>query len=384
MLNRRTKQVRLALHDGSYSLSTVHVLRGERAVLRMQDLLIRFSERCGLPSGTLLDLPYFLQKPGLLKRVPYLFLMSSRPALPLEALQPEDLIGTVLLLEYRLMGVATQAFATNDRSGSGTLLALPEHRMSIAAAVCELLISRGASVVMLSFAKMQGSKQQPSFQRFSDPLLGLRWALRSRSAPTYLQLCQTMDETLAGLGQKTRSNMRYYRRKAEKEFGCTHVPIVKAPVKELLQFNQQCMYAVPEKTLRWRLQVLQALAQPFLMGMKDQDGRWLSILAGRRFGATSEILWQLNRDGYSNHSFSTVMRSYCMEHEISRGAQRLQVEGGTFHSMRNSFEEEEIIDMVVTRPLARRMLRALVNRFVPSDNSLADMLKNRELQWYRG
>ena len=384
MPSRGIKQVQLAWGDGSYGHNTVHLLRGERAILALQGLLIRFSERCCAQSGTLLDLPYFLQKPGLLKRVPYLILVSRRSGVPCDALQPADLVGSVLLLEYRLLGLGTQAFASNDRSGSGTLLAMPEDRMSVGAAACELLISRGASVVMLSFAGAPGAQYQPSFQRFSDPLLGLQWAVRSRCAPSYLQLRETLDATLGQLGQKTRSNMRYYRRKAEKELGCYPVAEVVADDEELLRFNTECMYPVDAATLRWRLKALRRLTHPYLMGMKDREGRWLSILAGRRFGDTSEILWQLNRDGYSNQSFSTVMRSYCIEQELACGAHRLQVEGGTFHSMNHSFVREEILDMVVIRPLAKRVLQSVVTRYVPADNSLADMLKSNDLVWQRG
>ena len=384
MFGKRVRQILLACGDGAYGHATVHVVRGERAILRLQGLLIALSETCGMPSGTLLDLPYFLQKPGLLRRVPYLVLVSRRSNTRPEALRPEDLLGSVLLMEYRFLGVGLQAFATNDRSGSGTLLALPEDRMSVAAAACELLVSRGAKVVMLSFAGKTGSAYQASFQRFSNPLLGLHWAVRTRCAPAYLQLCETFDATLAELGQKTRSNMRYYRRKAERELGCTFVAEVCASDEELLRFNQQCMYAVDEQTLRWRLKMLKTLAQPYLMGMQDREGRWLSILAGRRFSGTSEILWQMNRDGYPDHSFSTVLRSYCMEHEIAHGGKRLQVEGGTFHSMHHSFQTEEIADLVVIRPAAKRLSQMLANRYVPPDNTLADMLKSNTLLWQRG
>lgn len=384
MFGKHVRQVLLACGDGAYGHATVHVVRGERAVLRLQHLLIGFSEVCGTPSGTLLDLPYFLQKPGLLQRIPYLILVSRRSGAGPEALDPTDLLGSVLLMEYSVFGIGLRAFATNDRSGSGTLLALPEDKMSVAAAACELLVSRGAHVVMLSFTGKTGSAYQASFQRFSNPLLGLHWAVRTRCAPAYLQLHPTFEATLAQLGQKTRSNMRYYRRKAERELGCTFAAEACASDEELLRFNQQCMYAVDERTLRWRLKMLKTLAQPYLMGMQDKEGRWLSILAGRRFGGTSEILWQMNRDGYPAHSFSTVLRSHCIEHEIARGEKRLQVEGGTFHSMHHSFETEELADFVVIRPVAKRFSQMLVSRYVPPDNSLAHMLKGSDLTWQRG
>ncbi len=364
--------------------SSVYVICGEAAILRLQNLLVQFSERCENPSGTMLDLPYFLQKPGFLKRIPYLLVVSRRSGIDVSELTPEDLSGTVLLLEYRVWGRGTRAYATNDRSGSGTLLARPGDSSHIATLVCGVLMGLGARVIMLSFTgrNAQNVKQEPVFHQLGRKTRGICWAVRHRHLPAYLPLCSTLDETLAGMGQKTRSNMRYYRRRAEKQLGCTFIPAVRPTADEMNRFNAECMYAVPTETLQWRLHVLQALSEPFLMGLKDREGNWLSVLAGRRFGETSEILWQLNRDGYPAHSIGTVMRSYCMEHEVKQGAKRLQVEGGTFHSMHHSFVQEEIIDFVVVRTTARSILRGLVRMFIPKDNSLAAMLKSPDLHWH--
>ncbi len=118
------------------------------------------------------------------------------------------------------------------------------------------------------------------------------------------------------------------------------------------------------------------------MGMKDKDGRWLGILGGRRYKDRMEILWQMNRDGLPTYSLSTVMRSYCMEHEIGRGMKRLYFEGGTSHPLHNSFVEEELMDLVVVRqsPIAQ-MMKRLAKRRVSPDNELADMLKSDEIRW---
>ena len=143
------------------------------------------------------------------------------------------------------------------------------------------------------------------------------------------------------------------------------------------------MYPVSDATVAWRLRVQGLLHEPFLIGLKDREGRWLSILGGRRFGETSEILWQMNRAGYPAHSLGTVMRSYCMEQELQRGATRLQVEGGTFHSMHHSFIREEVVDLVVVQPGSMRFLREVVQRLIPPDNSLAEMLRSDGLQWHQ-
>ena len=45
----------------------------------------------------------------------------------------------------------------------------------------------------------------------------------------------------------------------------------------------------------WRYDSLKDVETPLLMGMKDKDGRWLSLLGGRRHHDGTEILWQMNR-----------------------------------------------------------------------------------------
>ena len=130
--------------------SSMYVVKGERAILALQPLLSRFSEICG-QAGTMQDLPYFLQKPGLLKRVPYLYLLATRSAVAPSELQPTDLVGSLLLLEYHVLKVGTRAYATNDRSGRGTLLALPGDRLHVATRACETLLADGATIAMLSF-----------------------------------------------------------------------------------------------------------------------------------------------------------------------------------------------------------------------------------------
>lgn len=384
MQDRDTAEVTLKRAGDLLIGCSVYIVRGDAAILRLQALLVRYSEACSSPSGTFLDLPYFLQKPGFLKRLPYLFIVSKRPGVPASSLQPEDISGTVLLLEYRLGFLGTKAFATNDRSGSGTLLARPEHRSQVAALICGVLMGRGGRVALLSFTGTDPDDLRigPVLRDLGRRSRGVQWAVRHRQLPAFLPLQPTLDGTLAGLGQKTRSNMRYYRRRAEKELGCTPILQVTATTEDMLAFNAVCMYPVPRATLQWRLRVLDAMHEPFLMGLQDREGRWLSVLAGRRFGDTSEILWQLNRAGHPAHSLGTVMRSYCMEQEIARGAKRLQVEGGTFHSMHHSFTQEKLVDLVVVRSGLYRPLRTFVSKYITAENSLADMLKSDALQWY--
>jgi hypothetical protein len=120
-----------------------------------------------------------------------------------------------------------------------------------------------------------------------------------------------------------------------------------------------------------------------MLGMKDRNGRWLAVLAGRRFKDRMEILWQMNCAGLPDHSLSTVMRAYCIEAEVARGTKRLYIEGGTKHSLHHAFVKEELIDLVVVRrsPLTRLMKKMAAHRIYP-DNALGDVLRQPDTEWY--
>ena len=354
----------------------VHIVSGRKAILALSDLLLRFAERCE-QSGAMEDMSYFLSKPGFLKRVPRLMLIARS-----SELSAESLLGALLLFEYHVAGCGTGLFTTNDRSGRNTLVAPPNLRSQIAHFATQTLLKRGAHVAMITFREEPAAAV--AMPTYLPPRISSRWASRTREIAEYLPLEKTFDATLARMGQRTRSNMRYYRRRAEKELGCTFVPIVEITRANFLAFNRESMFAVPDAVATWRYDSLQELAQPLLMGMRDGDGRWLSIVGGRRFRAGSELLWQMNRDGLPLFSLSLVMRSYFMEHEIAAGSARFYIEGGTSHPIRHSFTTESLTDLTAMRrsPFAFTV-RKLARHVIPGDNELAKMFSDTGLAWHR-
>lgn len=362
----------------------VYLVQGREAVLRMQHVLIEFSADCD-QSGAMQDLAYFLSKPGALRRIPYLLLVSHLPDLDLDYLNAKDVLGAVLLYGYRVLGFDIKAFTTNDRSGYGTVLAPAPLRSRVAVLANRALLEMGAHVVMISFRDNGVTDQEAKEGEWLAEVshganIASRWARRERDIPDYLPLESTFDATLANMGQRTRKNMRYYRRRAETQLGCTFCPAVEIDKAELLAFNRDCMFTVPDQIALWRYESLEGLSEPFLMGIKDKDGRWLSLLAGRRYQSRTEILWQMNRSGLQACSLSTVMRSYYIEHEISRGMKKMYIEGGTPHAVRHSMVKETLTDLVVLRssPFAFVMQR-LAKHFMGEDNELGQMLSGKSL-----
>lgn len=363
-----------------------HVVVGRESILDLRSVLIPFSERCEQP-GTMEDLSYFLSKPGLLHRVPQLYLIVKRGGLRTEDISVNDLAGVALFYEYEVCSFGTGLFATNDRSGRGTLLAPKRERSRVAMHVSRIMIDRGAHAILLSYQGDEAAEQPLAPTELYGSGRSSRSALaavRTRILDAYLPLHSTYDETLATLGQKTRRNLRYYRRRAEAQLGCRFISDVEISEADLVRFNAETMFAVSDRDALWRLRTQKELASPLLMGLKDGEGKWLSILAGRRHKSSTEILWQMNRKDLPSHSLSTVMRSYCIEHEIALGARRLYLEGGTGHSIHHSFKPESLIDLAVVRnPMWAWTIRKLSHKFVSPDNVLATMLNSSEVAWSR-
>ncbi len=364
----------------------LHTVKGRDAILRLTSQLIEFSVRCG-QTGAMQDIAYFLSKPGALPRMPHLLLVSRTADLDTSHPNLDDLVGLLLIFEFRRFGIGTGAFATNDRSGRSNLIALPEHRSRVAALTSRALLNRGAHLILMSFRtenpldennSMAGHLQESTHHR--KPVAN--WAQRERTIPGYLPLETTVDATLAAIGQRTRSNLRYYRRRAETRLGCTFIPEIKVSRAEVLTFNRHCMYAVADDVAGWRYDSLRNLSDPLLMGIKDNEGRWLSMLGARRYNNRSEILWQMNRDGFAADSLSTVMRSYFIENEITHGSRRMYIEGGTPHPIRFSFVPEMLTDLAVVRRTSRaRAMRMAAQRYISTDNELSQMLDAKNVDW---
>lgn len=333
------------------------------------------------------DIGYFLSKPGLLSRVPQLLLVSKKADLDWKCVTASDLLGAVLLYKCVVLGCGIGIFTTNDRSGRGTLVAPAALRSNIAALASQWLLNHGGLAVMLSFRADATVESEIDLDNdLSNSPQGsrktMRWARREGDVIEYLPLESTFDATLAKIGQRTRRNMRHYRRQAEEQLGCAFFSTVDIGKSEFLKFNLECMYAVPAGVAAWRYDSRKSLSKPLLMGIKDKDGRWLSLLGGRRRCDGTEILWQMNRSDLSAYSLSLVMRSYFIEHEISHGMSRLYVEGGTGHPMRFSFVKEKVSNLVVLRrSLLGSLVPRMAKRFVKLDNELAVMLLDKSLEW---
>jgi hypothetical protein len=343
----------------------------------MQPLLVELSRRTG-QAGEMEWLDYFLASPDSLAKTPYLLLIGQAPGgdLPPENTTARDLMGAVLLYEYRFAGQGTRVFATDNVNGIRTVLA-PEHlRLQVAHLAVRRLMTLGAVTTLISLdGRFDALAEAPHRTR-----PGWWTATRTRVTPRYLELADTLDRTLQKLGHNTRRNLRRYRHKVEVDLGAQFVPSVEMSLDQFLQMNRLSRNPAPEPVVRWRYSLLQQTGPGDAIafsGLRAADGRWLSLIGGRRHGNTLELDWQMNLARLPQYSLCTAMRSYLLEYEIARGTRRLIFEGGTPHPLRLSFASRETTDILAVRRESARAwaLRRFSRWIFPEKNFLAQTLR---------
>ena len=359
------------------SCVSIVTLEGGVNILRLQPLLAELSARFSQP-GAADYVEYFLHQPYTGGKVPHLFLLTSEPG----NLTPESIHGAVLLHRYRMAGLPLPIFVSEDYAGERNVLAPAGERSAVAQRIVAHLLRRKAHLVVLSLKDASYPPDEPIVCPQTPPLRNACWSTAQRDLTRYFPLACTYDGTLAALGKHTRRNLRYYRRLVEADLGATFVPYAEIAEGEFVALNPLCAYPTPEHVAHWRYQSTHTIPGGVFCGLRASDGRWLSILGGRRYHGTMAIDWQMNRTGLEHYSLSTVMRACVIEHEVGLGTRQLLFEGGTPHSMHLSFPPDQVTDLIAARRgLPFHLLRNYPTKLLPEGNFLAQTLSRDDLQW---
>lgn len=368
--------------------SHVLVLRGTAAVLDQASLLEGLAERCGQP-GAMHWLAYFLTAPALLKKMPFLVLVL-RAGRTREALRLEDVRAAVVMFEYRVLGMPTGAFSTDDVTGFRTVIAVEEERSAVATVAANAVLEHGAQFVLVSYDYGQRVAVEPRMtERYET-----EWSLRRRPVRKALPLAESYEATLATLGKSTRTNLRYYRKRLMEKMACEFVADARGLLAgaELDAVNAGSLNPVPVEYFKSQYKSASELPGGFVVGLRGPDGRWLSLVGGWRQGSMTVLHWQMNAAGYEKDSLGTVMRAFFLEHEVGQGARTLVLYGGTEHSMQNAFLREEVTDLMVRRrSLGGAVLRAVARMCCALDrmtgrqtNFLARVIAKERMDWQPG
>lgn len=372
-----------SLNADSPNSAHFYVLRGRAAILRLRSVLGTLCELCG-QAGATDYLEYFLTATDNLKKTPYLVLMTSRVYADVSELRAEDLWGAVLVYEYRVFGFGSSLFTASDYNGCRAVIAPAGLRRLVSAAVCRYLMDHGAQIVLLNLEPGAPESCQTCFEGAMAGNAKRWWGTQRREVGATIALQKTLDATLARMGKHTRRNMRYYRRKAEAELGCSFCPDAKSSLTmaELVELNCASTHPVRRSVIERRYRTTRSMDGFFCVGLRRADGQWISLLGGRRHHGVTEVDWQMNRSGLAKLSVGTVIRSYLMEHEIAIGMEKLFFEGGTPHSMRHAFLSEEAMDIVVmNRSLLVFLLRRFARWLHPEKNFFLQTLMSPAVKW---
>ena len=378
--------------------ATAQILRGRNDILARRPLLDRLAANFGQPLA-LSQLEYFLTLPWALKKIPHLVMISSLPSSSVPVSSPatrsrtllprfpvSSILGAVLVQEYAVAGIGTGIFATDDTSGVPTVLAHQGMGPQIAMLAASALVQHRAEMVLIS-CRADSSHPIEIDERPPVAIAGSRWATPWREVRDELPLRETYDETLSTLGKHTRRNLRYYRRRAEKELEVEFIAHAQGCIREsdFLNLNLNSTHPVTQQEASRRFNSMDILNGGFLAGLRRPNGEWLSIAGGWHQDDRCWIEWQLNRGGLQQYSVSTAMRSYMLETFIARKTRFLTFLGGTPHSMSESFTPRWVVDVVLRRQsLAAKLVKDVAKRIFRADNRLRKALTDPDLQWTAG
>jgi hypothetical protein len=368
--------------------SRIELISDLKRILALHPLLVQIGALAG-ESHDVEDLHYLLSTAELSKKRPRLLL------LPAEGDEPAvtGFTAAVLLFEYSIpVGLGwsfgrSGIYASIDLTGRRVVFARRTVRARVAARAARFLIEYGhAHIVHIVFSQMPDDPQaEIAIREVGDTQQPMQrggfWSLKETRNKEYLSLGPTFSATLARVGPHTRWNLRYYRRRTERDLGCTYIPNAQVGLDEFVAFNKECSHATADPQKRY--ENLKALKRPLFAGIQDREGRWLALVGGRRRTREVEIDWQMNRHNVPLYSISTVLRSSLIEHEVGLGTTRLYIAGGTRQHIGNYFVEENLCELTVRRrSRSAALLIWLIRRFQPQKNPLAKIVSDPRQIWH--
>jgi hypothetical protein len=304
-------------------------------------------ERTGQGDNPLLCLDFFLGRVSLFPgNLPVVLLVRTA----------ECLAGAVFLYEKTFCGIPTGYLRGFDHlTGESSVIAHEQVRPALLqVAIHQLLLKTRARVAWATVS--QGAAK--SIASSQQELNHVRIQVSSICREHRLQLSDTFDATLSRFGPHTRRNLRYYRRRAEKELHALLNPeLTFAESDEALQqLGEPSLQPFPISLAEWRKMYGLLRTQPgyFAMGL-CADGKWISYLAGMRQGKHTYLLIQMNHNGFARYSLSTALRSFFFEYEIGRGQKEIKFVNGTCAAFQRCCEPDTCVTVS-----ARRGIRAFV------------------------
>lgn len=236
--------------------------------------------------------------------------------------QNDILIGVVYCKQRKILGLPT-GMLYGDATLSAMVLSAPEDRACVfRSAMIALLQRRGFRAIRL-LVPPEGAEREALEE--IRALIPVDMSYAAGENHCSLDVGLSYDSFLERMGQRTRRNLRYYRRRFEQS-GHTYVPEMSSAefmtaVEALLK--KSVIGANPNGVAR-AMQIISSVDRPFFSGLRHRDGSWLSVIGGWYEKDHLMIFFQMNDDqDHASSSLSLVMRGYAIEDLIRRGIQTM-------------------------------------------------------------
>lgn len=179
-----------------------------------------------------------------------------------------------------------------------------------------------------------------------------------------LELPSSYEGFLDGLGSRTRRNFRYYRQRSEAADHC-YVEEISFPEFHEIAFSllKESVVGADLKGVKRALNIFAAVDRPLLVGLREKNGEWLSILGGWYESDRAIIFFQMNSDKkHARFSLSTVLRAHLIESLIENGTDRLVFWAGVGGPLSRYVKPVPAVAVYVdAQNLAWRTLRRFIN-----------------------
>lgn len=279
------------------------------------------------------------------------------------------IIGAVYAKERLIAGIRTGLLYADQIVG-GMVVAKEEHRVLILESAFRELIARpgfrGLRIVL-----PPGHAGIGALENMTSCAGGGKLELSYSRANIHkrLSLPATYETFLKQLGPTTRRNFRYYRRRSELagNIYCSRVGLDECR-RAASRLASKCSHASDKQRFTRGFDMLETVSEPLLIGLRDQEGELLSLMAGWRHSDSATLLFQLNNDRQHPHdSLSTVLRAYLIESLIESGVRETIFWGGTSGALARYAEIIPGIQVYVdSRTFTWRIVRNLVASIVDS------------------
>ena len=155
-------------------------------------------------------------------------------------------------------------------------------------------------------------------------------SIRFKNSHRIVPLRASYEAFLESLGYQTRRTFRRYRKKAEAE---KYSFVAKLSIADFesgaLSIIEDDVIEVKPELVKRAKDMMGAAAEPVIAGLRDADGRWVSILGGWRDDDRVTVVIQANSvKRYPQLNLSTVLRAYFCEWMILEGVKELLFWGG--------------------------------------------------------